>query len=64
MGIVYEAPEPHLCQTPNKRGHVPGTVWLCDKCESYWVLNLTSLAWRPISKRKATRYLAKKGVKI
>lgn len=81
MTIIYNAPKPpdppksHVCSFPSKGLHYAGTIFRCDECEIYYILEhhwfedfgegghgFWEQVWCHISTRKAARKLKDLGV--
>lgn len=65
MPDVYVAPEPHRCnitdffwQRDNSMAGYPnGSIWQCDECGQYWVMNYNweRVKWRHFRARRRIR---------
>lgn len=46
MGTVYQA---HGCNPRDRAGFQPaGSIWQCDDCDRYWVVNWLLEVWVPL----------------
>jgi len=68
MGVVYSpptrrGPRTHDCVLPEPMSHVAGTIWRCDECGAYWLVDDLDLLpdWRWITERKARRLMKRGG---